>query len=179
MFKEELRYQYDLNASSIVFDIGGYKGEFSKNIFDKFGCKVYCFEPVFQIKNKDIKIYDYALGAATDVLTINVDIDKTGKFCKTGYKHEIVVIDIVTFLKNNHIQNIDLMKINIEGMEYELLRRLIDSDYIRIIDNIQVQFHNINPESDRLMYEIQRDLKKTHSPTWQFRYVWENWKRNG
>ena len=37
---------------------------------------------------------------------------------------------------------IDLLKINIEGGEYEVLENLIENDLIKNIDNIQIQFHD-------------------------------------
>ncbi len=40
------RYQYNLNADSIVVDLGGYEGKFADTIFKKFGCKVYVYEPI-------------------------------------------------------------------------------------------------------------------------------------
>ena len=75
------------------------------------------------------------------------------------------------------ISFINLMKVNIEGGEYELLDRLIESDFIKQIDNIQVQFHNISQTSRSEMQRIQRELRKTHRPTYQYEFVWENWVR--
>ena len=36
----------DLSEDSIVFDLGGYDGQWSSDIFSKYRCTVYCFEPV-------------------------------------------------------------------------------------------------------------------------------------
>jgi len=179
MFNESLRHEYDLNSDSVVFDIGGFRGEWSHIIYDKYKPVIYCFEPVFTIVSNVIPVYDYGLGAKSEKLTIKMDRDKTGRFCKTGIDVDIEIVDIMEFIRLKGITHIDLMKINIEGMEYELLNRLIDCGWIRNIDNIQVQFHNITPTSDRDMFCIQQQLRKTHSPTWQYRYIWENWKRNG
>ena len=35
-FKEEMRYVYDLNKNSIVFDCGAYEGEFIRRIYNKY-----------------------------------------------------------------------------------------------------------------------------------------------
>ena len=43
---ETLRLNYNLDKNSIVFDLGGYKGEWTEGIFLKYDCKVYIFEPV-------------------------------------------------------------------------------------------------------------------------------------
>ena len=51
-------------------------------------------------------------------------------------EHEVVkLIDAAEFLQKQKIENIDLMKINIEGGEYDLLTHLID---IGFIENIKI-----------------------------------------
>lgn len=172
-FKEELRYQYDLNKDSVVFDLGGYKGEWSEGIHARFGCVPYLYEPVFKISGNFI-FHPYGLGAYSRGEVILVDADKTGIACKSGRSQKIKIVDVAAELEE--VQSIDLMKINIEGMEYELLPRLIETGLISRIKNIQVQFHNIVPESDRLMWTIQNELKNTHEQTWGYRFVWENWR---
>jgi hypothetical protein len=42
------RINYNLNQDSIVFDLGGYIGEWSDKIQRKYDSKVYIFEPVFK-----------------------------------------------------------------------------------------------------------------------------------
>ena len=42
---EEARYDYYLSKSSLVFDVGGYHGEFSEKIYDKYKCYIHIFEP--------------------------------------------------------------------------------------------------------------------------------------
>jgi len=52
---ETLRLDYDLDENSTVFDIGGYKGEFARDIFCKYNCNIYIFEPLkdfFEISKK-------------------------------------------------------------------------------------------------------------------------------
>ena len=91
---------------------------------------------------------------------------------------EIEIIDIKKWFENMNIREVDLVKINIEGGEYELLERMIETGIIKMIDSLQVQFHEISVDSDRRMKKIQQDLEETHFPTYQYKYVWENWKRN-
>ena len=69
-----------------------------------------------------------------------------------------------------------MIKVNIEGGEYDLLEFLIDSNYIEIIDNIQVQFHDFIPDAEERMKNIHKKLEKTHFLTWQYPFVWENWQ---
>ena len=174
-FKEEIRHEYPLDENSIVFDIGGYKGEWSKIIYDKYKCEIHCFEPAFRIDNPDIKVLPFGLGGYTRNETILVNKDKTGIICKAGQERIMYIIDVLEMIGDVKIKHIDLMKINIEGMEYELLERLIEADWAKNITDIQVQFHHMK-NSDERMLKIQNELKKTHKLTYQYRYVWENWR---
>ena len=69
------------------------------------------------------------------------------------------------------------MKINIEGGEYDLLEALLSGDAIKLIKNIQVQFHDflINDAKEK-MTKLQEKLALTHDLTYQYEFVWENWK---
>ena len=44
----EMRFNYSLNENSIVFDLGGYKGNFASDLFSRMPCNIYIFEPVKQ-----------------------------------------------------------------------------------------------------------------------------------
>jgi hypothetical protein len=71
---------------------------------------------------------------------------------------------------------IDLMKINIEGGEYDLLERLIETNMISRIKNIQVQFHDVAPDSLSRMLAIQTSLLKTHSNIFNYKFVWDSYE---
>ena len=43
---QTLRLNYPLNKNSIVFDIGGFKGNWTKDIYSRYGCNIYIFEIV-------------------------------------------------------------------------------------------------------------------------------------
>ena len=43
--KEPMRYNYKLNEASMVIDLGGYSGTWSRNIIEKYNCNVHIFEP--------------------------------------------------------------------------------------------------------------------------------------
>jgi hypothetical protein len=43
------------------------------------------------------------------------------------------------------------------------------------VSNVQVQFHDFVPDAERRMRRIQEKLGKTHSLTYQYLFVWENW----
>lgn len=185
---EYFRYTYPLKKTSIVFDVGGYEGEWAQNIYKKYQSNVYVFEPVPKYseiikklfsKDKKVRIYEYGLAGRDRLEKINVDSFSSSTFKKGKKKLSIQMVDIKNFCDENKIKKIDLIKINIEGGEYELLERIIDSGLILRVDYVQVQFHNFVPNAEKRMESIQKKLSKTHSPTYQYWFIWENWKRKG
>lgn len=181
-----LRLNYELNENSIVFDLGGYKGEWAQKIYDKYGCNVYVFEPVnsfyntivdkFQ-KNEKIKIYNFGLSNNNSEETISIEGDSSSIFSSSGNIENILLKSFSEFIKETEIKNIDLMKINIEGGEFDLLDHLIKEDFIKSIKNIQVQFHRFIDDYDRRRDIIREELTKTHKETYCYEFIWENWKR--
>ena len=183
---ETLRLNYqELNENSLVFDCGGYKGEFASNIFSKYCCKVYVFEPVKKFaqyiqdrfsKNPKIKVYPFGLGAKKDNFSISVDENASSIFKEGDEKTTAEIICFKDFFIENNIDCIHLIKINIEGGEYDLLNHIIETGLISRIENLQIQFHNFVPNAKNLREIIQQKLKKTHHLTYNYDFVWENWK---
>lgn len=185
---QAFRFDYDLNENSIVIDLGGYQGQWASDLFGRYQCRIFIFEPVttfadqidirFRNNNK-INVYPYGLGGDSRSEEVYLAADGTSLFGDAGNKEKIQIIDVKDWLNENIAgqANIDLIKINIEGGEYELLDRLIETGLIAAIENIQVQFHDVSPTSLAHMNAIQTELHKTHEPTYQYKFVWENWKR--
>ena len=185
---EKFRYEFDLNSESVVFDLGGYKGQWASDIFAKYLCKVLVFEPVTSFsnniknrfnKNENIQVYGFALGATNRQEYISVVADGSSIFQKNGIQEKINFVDIVSFNEINQINKIDLMKINIEGGEYELLPRMIESGIIDKIKLLQIQFHEISEDSLSQMNKIREKLKSTHNQVFAYPFVWECWINKG
>jgi len=184
---ETLRFNYqELNDNSLVFDCGGYKGEFASNIFSKYLCKVYVFEPVKKYalniqekfyKNPKIKVYPFGLGAEKGNFAISECEDSSSIYNIGDKKSIIEIISFKDFLLENNIDYIHLIKINIEGGEYELLNHIIETGLISRIENLQIQFHDFVPNAKNLRETIQRNLEKTHHLTYNYDFIWENWEK--
>lgn len=180
-----LRFNYpQLNPSSIVFDLGGYEGQWASDIYSMKKCNVYVFEPYIPFFNKikhrfqqnqDIKVFPFGLGAEDKQDLISIDADATSTFKKGDEQSQIEIRDIEDFLRKEKLEKIDLMKINIEGGEYDLLSKLLASDLAKNVSNLQIQFHDFVPNATDRMEEIQRQLAKTHELTYQYSFLWENW----
>ena len=182
---ELFRYNFDLSSQSLVLDLGGYKGQWTSDIYSMYCCKILIFEPVFSYfekirdrfyYNPNIDVYCLALGKNKKQETIWVCDDGSSVYSTSEtHKETIQFEDVQDFLNLKKIFWIDLIKINIEGGEYELLRRLIETGFIKNIKQIHVQFHDFVPNAEMQMQQICKDLEITHKRILQYKFVWENW----
>lgn len=180
-----LMLEHNLTPESIVFDMGGYNGQWSSDIFAKYCCFVHVFEPVPQFAenikrrfagNKKIKVYPFGLAERSYSTKIALSQNGSSIFKEGALQVDIDLVRAVDFLSDNQIDHIDLMEINIEGGEYALLEHLIECGYITKIKNVQVQFHDFVPDAAQRMAEIHKNLEKTHFLTYQYPFVMENWQ---
>jgi len=178
------RYDYDLNSDSFVMDLGGYEGQWASDIYSRYRCRIAVFEPVAAFAaairqrfrhNEDIETFQYGLGGSAKTEMVYLWGAGTSAYRRRTEGEEIRIVDVETWFDEQRVDSVQLMKINIEGGEFELLERLLETGSISRIENIQVQFHNVAVESARRMERIQEGMKNTHEPTYQYRFVWENW----
>ncbi len=181
-----LRINYELTEDSIVFDLGGYKGEFASAIMNKYDCNIFIFEPIPAFYNiilekfsNNKKLHPYCIGLYDKTIKKQISLSDNGSSIYIGNTAtlEIQLKNIIEFLDENNFTHIDLIKINIEGAEFELLECLINNDRIKVFQNIQVQFHDfIIDNAESRMRNIQNQLSNTHELTYQYEFVWENWR---
>ena len=184
---ETLRLDYPLTAESIVFDVGGYSGDFAAELSERFGCKIYIFEPVPEFyqrcvnrfeNNKKITCFNYGLSSANGFLDIGL-AENASSFSSphaTGETQKVQIRSIVECIKELNINKIDLMKINIEGGEFDVLPAIIRSEDIAKVHYLQVQFHNFISNANALRTDIRNQLAYTHTEMWSYEFVWESWK---
>ncbi len=181
-----LRLQYPLDAHSIVFDLGGFRGDWANDIHHLYHPYIYIFEPVGEyathIKRRfagqdKIRVFPIGLGNENrqDKLFLNGNWSSTFR----GDQSHATLVEFVkasNFITEHQIGMIDLMKINIEGGEYDLLEHLLDTGNITKIVNLQIQFHEFIPFAARRMARIQDRLSASHELTYQYEFMWENWR---
>lgn len=180
-----LRLRYDLNHKSVVFDLGGYEGQWASDIYGMYQSRIFIFEPypeyyeniVKRFKhNQDIDVFKFGLSSKDENISLSADADASSVYKKSDQGVTGKLKNVDDFLNVNKISHIHLMKINIEGGEYDLLENLISTGRIANIDNLQIQFHDFVPDAEMRMKKIQQGLKKTHKVTYQYPFVWENWQ---
>jgi FkbM family methyltransferase len=132
---QALRFDYDLTPDSLVLDLGGYEGQWASDIFARYLCHVVVFEPATEFAanirhrfrcNPKIRVCSFGLGAVSRTETLYLSADGSSTFTKDGPTETIQIVDVAAWANQENIQAVALMKINIEGGEYELLKRLIE-----------------------------------------------------
>jgi FkbM family methyltransferase len=183
---ETLRLKYPLTRDSVVFDLGGYRGDFAAAIHERYGCKVFVFEPVPQFYrmcverfrgNEAIRCFDYGLSDKEASLEIVLDENGSSFFIDPGENPVLTVQtrSVARCIRDLGVRRIDLIKINIEGGEYDVIPALLDSGCIALVNNLQVQFHRFVEGAETRRAEIRRRLANTHSEQWNYEFVWESW----
>ena len=169
-----------------MVDLGGYQGQWASDIYSKYQCKVFVFEPIDHFfnfitnrfkANRNIVVSRVALGNADKEEIIYEKADGSSVVRKGGIPATIEFRKFDSMMKELNIQQIDLLKINIEGGEYDLLDYIIATGWAHKINNIQVQFHDYFAEAKQRMEKIQDALSATHYTTYQVEFIWENWKK--
>lgn len=182
---KNLRYDYNLEKNSLVFDVGGYIGQWTSDISSMYCCTIYVFEPVKEFANriekrfalnKKIKLFKFGLGGKSEIVEISVDNDASSIYKNDNEKEKIRIVDIIDFIQEYKITTIDLFKINIEGGEYGVLNRLLDYGFVKNIKNFQIQFHDFVENAEEKSEHIQKELSKTHYLTYKYPWIWENWR---
>lgn len=180
------RLDYDLGPDSVVVDDGGFEGNFAAAIHARYGCTVHVFEPIASYcdfmarrfnSNPKIKVYPYGLGAKDEVLRFNLSGDASSSFKEGEKAVEAPIRSVVSVFAELGLSSVDLMKINVEGAEYETLDALVSSGLINRIRDLQVQFHDFVPDARAKVIKARESLKPTHAPTYMFSFVWENWRK--
>lgn len=188
---ESERLDYPLDASSLVWDVGAYRGEFSRAAGEKWRCRVTAFEPITdyhvhtQGRPPHVTWFPFGLGDKDETIPMALAGDRTSAYKEAAMHVEyrpgpvvpIQLRDVATYVRDNLIAQVDLAKINIEGGEYPLLRRLIDSGYITRFRYLQVQFHTFIPEFGEKYLALKKDLLRTHDLSWRWPWKWESWAR--
>ena len=190
----DLLTDFGLDETSLVVDGGAYVGNWSERVVEQSGARIYAFEPnpavLPRLKDRmarhpSVSVFEFGLGDRD--LTIEMTLQGPGSsFFPENYfakKRNVdtttaSIRDIVQVFQELDVTHIDLLALNIEGSEYEVLPRLIETGWMDRIDVVLIQFHEWLPSSHRRRRAIQRSLKKTHVQLFDYPWAWEAWRRH-
>ena len=158
IFKSDL-----LNSDNpVIFDIGAYVGNVANRYLSYFPkAKIYCFEPFSDSYNKltanmkdlpNVSCHNIAFSEKAGKFVINsnsfaptnslleTDSRVTDYWKKVDFervkKEEVDTCTLDEFCEDNGIKHIDILKIDVQGMEYSVLegaKKMLESQEISII----------------------------------------------
>jgi FkbM family methyltransferase len=183
---ERLRFHYEIKPEDVVLDCGAYRGEWSRKIYNNNKCLIIAFEPIKAYYDITVKalsgtkavVYNAGIGVANTSCDISVDGDASSILTQSEHREKIEIISIDDVIQKHSLTNIRLIKINIEGAEYDLLDYMLDTAIINRINDIQVQFHDFVENAIERREAIRARLAITHRLTYDYEFVWENWHKS-
>ena len=191
MKKSERWPESEIEPGDVVYEVGAYEGAWVYDIKSS-GAIIRAFEPspdTFKRLEKNvgnlpqIHLYNFGLGGRNITIPLGSNNTDGASFVKDDeFTVPAKMVDIADFIGRVFWPGIKIMHINIEGGEYELIARLIDTGYIDSVEYIMIHWHDVPPGAMIMRLDIERDLWKTHrphlhpsNPTWD---IWER-TRNG
>jgi FkbM family methyltransferase len=180
-------HRADLDASSTVVDVGAFQGEGTQDIFELYRCRIYAFEPCPAFfrelearfaGNPQVTTVPVGLGAADAVLPMQVlgpGSTVHGEPGAGATTVDVSIRDVAAMLDELRLERVDLMEMNIEGAEYDLLERMIETGWIERVRYLLIQFHEWYPHAHRRRRQIRRKLRASHDEVWNHPWIFELW----
>ena len=155
---------FDIKQSDIIVDIGANIGIFSILAAKKAkNGKVFAFEPInknFKRLNENIKLnnlkniisFKKAVSNKNKKIELFISNDNEGghsiyaNLTKSKNKQIVNALSLKNIFKENNLKNIDFLKIDCEGGEYDIL--LNSKKELKKINKISMEVHNLNKEKN-------------------------------
>lgn len=176
MFYEDIYSHCYLTNLETVIDIGANVGLFSLYMLKKHNCKrIYAIEPTKKAFSQlsdslrdetnasvhKLAIHNFdgksKIKSVEDNSTISGFIDDVHPYTNHNMKEEEVdVVTLNRFMNDHNLDHVDLIKIDIEGSEYDVIDSLSDVDILKS-DRYLIEYHwsktkNIKKMVDRLKF---------------------------
>jgi FkbM family methyltransferase len=146
-----------LDARSVVVDVGiGEDASFSESIIRKYGCVVNAFDPtpraieyVQRLNNDRLKLFALGLGVragSAQFFLPNNEAHVSGSLTKEAHlgkqQVEVQIATLSQIFGMLRCYGIDLLKLDIEGTEYETIESEEFRRYASAIRQLCVEFHH-------------------------------------
>jgi len=186
-----LLHDAQIDSNSVVVDVGAAAGDWAQQIVDRYDPVIYAFEPnpaAFArlsekaVHNPKLQPKPYGLGEkdgteevvlgdpGSPVIATRNQIANTS--CNTN---KIAAVDRVWH--DLRLGQVDLMRIGINGGEFRLLDRMIQTGLLNKVNCFMIQFHERHPGAYGKRLRIREELSKTHRLEWEYYFIWEKWVR--
>ncbi len=177
-------HQADLREGDLVWDVGASAGRGAGEIRRLHGTVVHAFEPHpgayadlerAAAADDGIVAHRVALGREDGTATLSLDGPGSTMFGTGGDVCEIEVRDVAAVFDELVDDRLAYLKVNIEGAEYDLLERMVESGTLARTRYLLVQFHEWYPRAHLRRWRLRRALRRTHDQVWSYPWIWELW----
>jgi len=191
----DLLVDADLPDGAVVLDVGAYEGEWSARLLARVDARgvadvqIHAFEPERGAIQRlapavagDPRVVMHPFGLAgrdrVEALTVagpGSSVFDNRTTAASVASTDVKLRDVDAVLTQLAVDRIDLVKINIEGGEYELLDRMHETGWLARTGPLIVQFHEFAPGAYAARRRNRRQLSDTHRCTWEYPWVYERW----
>lgn len=167
-------YTLDLGPESIIVDLGANNGEFSHVLRSRFDCRCYAVEAMpgtFERIDTDPKLAKFNVAISDQDAPVRMFESENHEASSIfpsiadefGLKSSLDVEGktLQTFLRDQALETVDILKVDIEGAERNLFASTSDETLGRM-KQITIEFHDFFPDSitTREVDEIRRRLER-------------------
>src|SRR5687768_4824762 len=141
-----------IGSDSVVVDLGANRGEFSQRVRARFGCRCYAVEPTPRLFREieqipGVRSFNYAINDRDEPVTFHISESEVrssllGNLQRATGEHVTVQgRTLESFMAENQLSRINLLKADIEGAEVRLFESTSDQ-VLKRIDQITIEFHD-------------------------------------
>ena len=177
-----------LGPGAVALDVGAYVGSWATAVSARTdGGTIHSFELSPAIVphlldavagDERIVPHAYGLGGADSTVLVSrrglgssvFNVDEAGS-------DEGIIRDVAEVFRELELERVAVMKINIEGGEYDLLDRMAGAGLLDRVDCYLIQFHEWIRGAYSGRRRIHRELARTHRLVWDYPFVWKRWER--
>ena len=166
VFVKQVYQDLNIRKNDIVLDVGSHVGMFSLYAHEKGAKQIYAFEPTETTfkhlsknlgKHRNIKTFNYAMSGHDGKIQFHIVGPST--VC-SSYENvnntkdeprktiEIPCMSFPTFLKNNNVDRIDVLKMDCEGGENDIFPTMPDYFLKHRMRKIYMEVHNFLPDHE-------------------------------
>ncbi len=191
--------QLKLGDNAIILDIGANIGAFSLLAAFHFpGSKIFAFEPAetnFKVLKNNIELNSLGERIVPSQFAISFkEGDQEMTYSKDEYAHSLVAEQVTTdferkgivhcttlekIIENNNISIIDILKMDIEGLEYDVLFNLPDNVFSKIrYMTLEIHQHTAHTAEELISFLNTKNFSVENVPTHPRVYFAVNKKLN-
>lgn len=180
---QNFRYGFDCKREGVILDVGAFQGEFAK-FHSETADRVVCFETNKTAINalhkrfegyRNVQICEFGIGSKT--FKGRMIGEGPGASIALDDSADVIIRDVVSVFEELNLNEVTLMKVNIEGGEFDLIQALCDSGLILNIRELHIQAHDFADMNLNNYLSMHRTLSVHFNLIRSFPYVWDFWVR--